>query len=239
MPDPRRQRQCHALRQRPQPGLGDGVRHEMRRQRPDPLVQHVDHHAFRRLRQDSRELLRQYERRPQVRLEMRIPARAGPVVPFVAFERAGVVDQNAKRPERRLRRRDQPGHVGFDGEVGGEHAGPHAARADVAGGAVGVRAAGVAVDRDAEPGIGQGQRNRAAEAPRASRHQGRTRNAARYHRREITRGHPSASASVSAITSVARYRSASGTRSSARWAFASSMLRGPAPYSTIGTPAAA
>jgi hypothetical protein len=40
---------------------------------------------------------------------------------------------------------------------------------------------------------------------------------------------PNTSASVSAITSVALYKSDSGRRSSARWALASSMVRGPAP----------
>ena len=40
---------------------------------------------------------------------------------------------------------------------------------------------------------------------------------------------PVSSMSVSAITSVALWRSASGRRSSARWAFASSIVRGPAP----------
>jgi hypothetical protein len=48
---------------------------------------------------------------------------------------------------------------------------------------------------------------------------------------------PSNSASVSATISVARKRSASGRRSSARCALASSIERGPAPKSTIGTPA--
>ena len=40
---------------------------------------------------------------------------------------------------------------------------------------------------------------------------------------------PISSASVSAITSVALYKSASGRRSSARWALASSIVWGPAP----------
>jgi hypothetical protein len=40
---------------------------------------------------------------------------------------------------------------------------------------------------------------------------------------------PISSMSVNAITSVALYRSATGRRSSARWAFASSSVRGPAP----------
>jgi hypothetical protein len=50
---------------------------------------------------------------------------------------------------------------------------------------------------------------------------------------------PNTSAKVRAPISVALNRSDKGNRSSARWALASSMVRGPAPNSTIGTPAAA
>ena len=59
------------------------------------------------------------------------------------------------------------------------------------------------------------------------------------HEQPRSRRHASTSASVAATTSVALNSASSGRRSSARWALASSMLRGPAPYSAIGTPAAA
>ena len=100
-PDARRQGQRHALGQRPQPGLGHRVGHEMRRQRPDPLVEHVDDRALRRYREAAGEMLHQHEGRAQVGLEMRVPGGAGGVVPLVALEAAGVVDQHADRAERR------------------------------------------------------------------------------------------------------------------------------------------
>ncbi len=48
---------------------------------------------------------------------------------------------------------------------------------------------------------------------------------------------PSRSRKVRATTSVALYRSSRRRFSSARWPFASSSVRGPAPYSTVGMPA--
>ena len=64
------------------------------------------------------EVLHQHERRAQVGLEMRVPGGAGGVVPLVALEAAGVVDQHADRAERRGGLRQQGGGRGFVGEVG-------------------------------------------------------------------------------------------------------------------------
>ena len=86
-PDARRQRQRQRAGQRPQPGLGDGVGHEVRRQRPDALVQQVDHVAIRPVRQGAGEGLGEHERGAQVGLHVPVPARPVGGVPLVPARR--------------------------------------------------------------------------------------------------------------------------------------------------------
>ena len=164
-PDAWGQRQRHRLGQRPQPGLGDGVGDEVRRDRPDPLVQHVDHHALGVGRQRAGEVLHQHEGRAQAGLDMRVPGGAGGVMPFVALERAGVVDQHADRAER---------SGGFAARAPGwrfrcrgrrcSSAGAAANAADRRAGRHGGVAVGMAMQGDIKAGIRERERDGAADA---------------------------------------------------------------------------
>ena len=123
----------------------------------------------------ARHRLHQHEGRPQVRLDVRVPARAGDRVPFVALEGAGVVDQDADGPERRLRFRQQSRDRGFVGEVGLQDGGPAARVADLARQRVRLLPALMAMEADREAGAGQGQADGAADPARAAGDQGRPR----------------------------------------------------------------
>ena len=175
-PDARRERQRHGLGQRPQRGLGDGVGHEMRRQRPHPLVEHVDDHAPRRPAAGAGEVLHQHEGRAQVRFQMRVPGGAGGVVPLVALERAGVVDQHADRAERRGGRRQQAA-ISAPPASGRPAAARRDARRRMSAQVLRRPRAGMAVHGDVETGLGQRQRDGVAEPARAAGDQGGTRDA--------------------------------------------------------------
>ena len=142
---------------------------------PHALVEHVDHDAFGRRRQGQRESLHQHEGSAQVGLDVPVPACPGGIVPFVAFEGAGVVDQHADRPEHCRRGRQQAARGGFVRQVGRQHDGATAARADRRRGLLRCVRAAVAVHREVESRVGQRQGDGAAEPLRTAGHQGDTR----------------------------------------------------------------
>ena len=150
-------------------------------QRPDALVEHVHHRALGRRRQTPGEVLDQHEGRAQVGLDMPVPGRTRRVVPLVALEHAGVVDQHADRPQRRLGRRQQARHFGLPRQVGAQRDGRAAAPADFGTRRLRLRLrrAGMAVHGDGEPGVGQAERDGTAKPPRRARHQCGTRDAPR------------------------------------------------------------
>ena len=91
----------------------------MRRQRPDALIQHIHDQALRGIRQRLGEKLRQHKGCAQIGFHMPIPGIARGIMPFIAFEGGGVVDQHTERAKRLGRIRDQPRHFGFLTQFGG------------------------------------------------------------------------------------------------------------------------
>ena len=91
----------------------------------------------------------------EVGFEVVVPGGAGRIVPLVAFEGAGIVDQDADGAEGGGRVRDEPDDSGLVGEVGVEDRGATAGPFDIGGGGMGGVATGVAVDGDGEAGVGE------------------------------------------------------------------------------------
>jgi len=126
------------------------------------------------------ELLDQHEGSAEAGFDMGIPGGAGRIVPLVALERAGVVDQYAEWPECLGGRRRQPLHRRLIGEVRGHQGGAPAQPANRLAGRLPSVAAGMAMDRDVEPCLGERQRDRASDTLRSAGHQGSARNRCGY-----------------------------------------------------------
>ena len=99
---------------------------------------------------------------------MRVPAFPRGVVPFVALEGAGIVDQHADRAERGGGGGQQGGDLGLPRQVGLQRHGAAAERPDRGGGVRRLGLAAGVVDGDVEAGFGQRERDGAAEALRAA-----------------------------------------------------------------------
>ena len=170
-PNARRQGERQALRQRPKPRLGHGVGNKMRRQRPDPLIQHIHDQALRRFRQRLGEILRQHKGGAQIGFHMPIPGFARRVLPFIAFEGGGVVDQHTERPQRLGGVRDQLRDFRFLAEFCLQRNGAAAKGADIGGRCLGGIGAGGVVDGDIKAGFGKRKRHGAAKPLASARDQ--------------------------------------------------------------------
>ena len=144
------------------------------------LIEQVDDRAFGRLGELAREGLAQHERSAQVRLHMEVPGRARGILHLVALEAGGVVDEEAERAERLARPWHQRPHLALVREIGAKGDGAPARCRDL-GHHFGSRIGAPAVmDRDREALAREVEGERAADAPRGTRHQGRLRHALRH-----------------------------------------------------------
>ena len=163
----------HLLGEGPEGGFGDGVGDEMGGEGPDALVEHVDDGALGGGGEGAGHGLHQDEGGAEVGLEVTVPAGAGGVGPFVALEKAGVVDEDADGAEGGGGAGDEGGGGGLVGEVGLEGDG----LVEFGRQCFGLGLAGAVMDGDAETGGGEGARDGCAHALRAAGDEGGSREA--------------------------------------------------------------
>jgi hypothetical protein len=169
-PDARRQGLGHGPGGEPQRRLGQAVGKESRIGLQHPLVEDVDDgRAVRRL---PREYLGQQHRRPQVGVDMVVPALAGDGVQPVVGEHRGVVDQNRQRPQRPGRAADQVMDGDHVGQIGGQGDGAPAQGLDLAGHAGGLVPGVAVVDGHVETRRRQFETDRPTDPPRPAGDQG-------------------------------------------------------------------
>ena len=144
----------------------------MRRDGPDALVNHVNDRTLRILRQMLGEPLDEHKGRTQVWLDMRIPRDTRDVVPLIAFEPAGIVDQHADRAKVCGRFSQDALNLRFLGKIGRDHRRATPAAANIVARCNGFLLTPMTVDRYIKPGIGERKRDGAANPPCASGNDG-------------------------------------------------------------------
>jgi hypothetical protein len=141
-------------------------------QRPDALIDHVDNGTFGTRRQDARESLDQYEGRAEVGVHMGVPRGAGHVMPLVAVETAGVIDEHSNGTQLFRRLRDQTLYLCLVGQIRLEENCSSTQGVDFRQGLFRLVLAAVEMNGKIEPLLPERENDRSAQAVGATGHKG-------------------------------------------------------------------